>query len=82
MTSDLRRLRLHGLSQCIPRTHRYRITATRAIAANFYARLYARAIRPGFSSKLVQALTSRSSAALAQMERAISRLLQEVHLAA
>jgi len=47
MTYDLRRLRLHGLIERVPRRHRYRITATGAQVAMFYARLYTRALRSG-----------------------------------
>ena len=46
MTYDLRRLRLHGLIERVPRSHRYRITALGAHIAMFYARLYTRALRP------------------------------------
>ena len=49
MTYDLRRLRLHGLIERVPRSHRYRITATGAQVAMFYARLYTRALRPACS---------------------------------
>ena len=49
MTYDLRRLRLHGLIERVPRTHRYHITALGARFATFYARLYTRALRPAAS---------------------------------
>ena len=49
MTYDLRRLRLHGLIERVPNSHRYRITNTGAKAAMFYARLYTRALRPAAS---------------------------------
>jgi hypothetical protein len=42
MTYDLRRLRLHGLIERVPKTHRYRITLAGAQIAMFYARLYTR----------------------------------------
>src|SRR6266446_5034616 len=49
MTYDLRRLRLHGLIERVPRRHRYCITPTGARVAMFYVRLYTRALRPACS---------------------------------
>jgi hypothetical protein len=43
MTYDLRRLRLHGLIERIPESHRYRITRLGARMAMLAVRLYARA---------------------------------------
>src|SRR5271165_5759839 len=39
ITYDLRRLRLHGLTERIPKTHRYRITAKGLRTSIFYTRL-------------------------------------------
>jgi DNA-binding PadR family transcriptional regulator len=47
MTYDLRRLRLHGLIQRIPRTHRYQVTPTGLRYALFLTRVYDRVLRPG-----------------------------------
>lgn len=49
MTYDLRRLRLYGLIERVPHSHRYRITQTGAKVAMFYTRLYAMALRPACS---------------------------------
>jgi hypothetical protein len=49
MTYDLRRLRLHGLIQRIPKSHRYRVTDFGLRTALFFTRAYARVIRPGLS---------------------------------
>jgi hypothetical protein len=49
ITYDLRRLRLHGLIERIPRTHRYRITAKGLRTAIFYTRLYSRSLRTGLA---------------------------------
>lgn len=49
LTYQLRRLRLHGLIERIPKTHRYRVTDTGLRTAVFLTRLYARALRPGLS---------------------------------
>ena len=49
VTYDLRRLRLHGLIERIPKTYRYRITAKGLRTAIFYTRLYNRALRTGLA---------------------------------
>src|ERR1700681_4644200 len=52
ITYDLRRLRLHGLIERIPKTHRYRITAKGLRTAIFYTRhtrLYHRSLRTGLA---------------------------------
>lgn len=49
MTYDLRRLRLHGLIERIPRTHRFRVTAHGLRIAMFFSRTWARLLRPGLS---------------------------------
>ena len=50
MTYDLRRLRLHGLIERIPKTHRYRLTSFGLRVALFFSRTYARLLRPGLAS--------------------------------
>ena len=49
ITYDLRRLRLHGPIERIPKTHRYRITAKGLRIAIFYTRLYNRSLRTGLA---------------------------------
>ena len=49
VTYDLRRLRLHGLIERIPETHRYRITTKGLRTAIFYTRLYNRSLRTGLA---------------------------------
>ena len=49
VTYDLRRLRLHGLIERIPKTHSYRITAKGLRTAIFYTRLYNRSLRTGLA---------------------------------
>lgn len=46
MTYDLRRLRLHGMIERIPKTHRYRVTRFGLRAALFFTRVHARLYRP------------------------------------
>lgn len=48
MSYHLRRLRLHGLIQRIPKTHRYRLTDLGLRTALFCTRSYARIFRQGF----------------------------------
>jgi hypothetical protein len=47
ITYDLRRLRIHGLIERIPRTHRYQVTDGGLRHALFLTRLHARFLRPG-----------------------------------
>ena len=49
MSYDLRRLRLHGLIERIPKSHRYRLTPAGLKVALFYSRTYQHVIRPGLS---------------------------------
>ena len=46
MTYDLRRLRLHGVIQRIPKSHRYELTPAGLRIALFFSRTYARLLRP------------------------------------
>jgi hypothetical protein len=80
MTYDLRRLRLHGLIERVPRSHRYRITTTGAHVAIFYARLYTRALRPVCSLKPFGAPSPQR--AFDRLDTALANFLQEVKLAA
>jgi hypothetical protein len=49
MTYNLRRLRLHGLIERIPKTHRYQVTDFGLRSALFLTRVYARILRPGLA---------------------------------
>ena len=46
---DLRRLRLRGLIERLPHTHRYRVTAQGRRIALCFHRIYARVLRPALS---------------------------------
>jgi hypothetical protein len=46
MTYDLRRLRLHGIIERAPRSHRYQLTPEGLRIALFFSRTYARLLRP------------------------------------
>ena len=80
MTYDLRRLRLHGLIERVPHTHRYRITALGAQLAILYVRVYARGFRPAAS--LPTAGTHRGPQTLERLDAALTKFLQEVRLVA
>jgi DNA-binding HxlR family transcriptional regulator len=49
MTYQLRRLRLHGLIQRIPKTHRYEVTDLGFRAGLFFSKVYSRILRPGIA---------------------------------
>jgi len=74
MTYQLRRLRLHGLIQRIPQTHRYRLTDFGLRVAVFCTRTYARILRPGLG--LVLPATSTLPTPL---RRTFDKLEQEVN---
>src|SRR5438552_10607640 len=80
MTYDLRRLRLHGLIERVPRSHRYRITAAGAQVAMFFARLYTRALRPACS--LQPSGSAHAQRAFDRLDAALANFLDEVKLAA
>jgi hypothetical protein len=49
MSYHLRRLRLHGLIERMPGTHRYRLTTQGGRIALFCTRVYNRLLRPGLA---------------------------------
>jgi hypothetical protein len=84
MTYDLRRLRLHGLIERIPHTHRYRLTEEGVRVALFFTRAYARLIRPGLT-QVLQPYTAHPSAlqrAVARLETVMDEFCQQERLAA
>jgi len=56
MTYHLRRLRLHGLIERIPHTHRYQVTDFGWRVALFFTRTYDRVIRPGLARVMPHAI--------------------------
>jgi hypothetical protein len=80
MTYDLRRLRLHGLIERVPHSHRYRLTERGARMAVLYVRVYARGFRPAAS--LSNAGTRRGPQVLERLDAALTKFLQEVRLVA
>ena len=81
MTYDLRRLRLHGLIERIPRSNRYQVTPDGIRIALFFTRAHARFFRTGLSLEPPPAPT-RASRALIKAGQALDQLIQEVKLAA
>ncbi len=84
MTYDLRRLRLHGMIQRIPRSNRYQVTDFSFRAALFLTRAYARLLRPGLAivtDKQPPALTTLE-AVITQVDRAIERIWAQQRIAA
>jgi len=81
MTYDLRRLRLHGLIQRQPRSHRYAVTPEGIRIALFFTRGHARFFRTGLA---FDGSTTSSSAppALVKASHAIDRFIEETKLAA
>jgi hypothetical protein len=79
MTYDLRRLRLHGLIERVPHSHRYRVTTLGARMAMLYVRLYARALRPTAS---LPASGSGPGRAFERLDVALTNFLEEVKLVA
>ena len=73
LTYELRRLRLHGLIERIPRSHRYRVTALGLRTALFFTRSYARLLRPGFAELLAPPPTTPST-----LRRAFQRLERQL----
>jgi hypothetical protein len=84
MTYDLRRLRLHGLIQRIPKTNRYQITAQGLKVAMFFSRTYTRLLRPGLA-EITEPLAHSGSplrAAFDRVHSAIDQRCEELKLAA
>jgi hypothetical protein len=55
MSYELRRLRLHGLIERLPKTHRYRLTDEGLRTALFYTRVYSRILRPAMAPVILAA---------------------------
>jgi hypothetical protein len=74
MTYHLRRLRLHGLVERIPHTHRYRPTGFGLRVALFFTRTYDHILRPGLG-----AILPGPSQPTGPLRRAFDRIDQEVN---
>jgi hypothetical protein len=79
MTYDLRRLRLHGILQRLPKTHRYRLTPDGLRVACFFTRAYARLLCPTLSIDAPTAPGRRrhpTAIALAKLAASFDRVLR------
>jgi hypothetical protein len=75
MTYDLRRLRLHGFIERIPKSHRYQLTDFGRRAALFLSRAYTRLVQPGLASALGSTLAyPEVTKAMAGLDHAIQRI--------
>lgn len=84
MTYDLRRLRLHGLIERIPHSHRYTVTDAGFRAALCYQRTYTRVLRPALSVVFDEdpPSTTRFRKAVERLDQEIQRLWEGQPLAA
>ncbi len=84
MSYELRRLRLHGLIERLPKTHRYRLTDAGLATAMFYTRVYSRILRPGMAT-VVPPASADSPASLRRFtaaETAVNSWCDDNHIAA
>jgi hypothetical protein len=84
MTYDLRRLRLHGIIERIPRSHRYQLTPNGLRIALFFSRTYTRLLRPVLADIMPTAPPNRSlvRAAFDRLQTAIDACCEEQKLVA
>ncbi len=84
MTYQLRRLRLHGMIERLPHSHRYRVTDAGFRAALFFTRTYNRLLRPGLAAVLPDrhAATTPLKRAFDTLDARITASLTEAKLAA
>jgi hypothetical protein len=84
MSYDLRRLRLHGLIERIPKTNRYQLTPQGLNIAMFFTRTYTRLLRPGLA-EISEPLAPAGSALRSAFDRihsAIDQRCEDLKLAA
>jgi hypothetical protein len=74
MTYDLRRLRLHGIIERIPRSHRYQLTPSGLRIALFFSRTYARLLRP----RLAEIIPSQAPPISTPLRVAFDRLTAQI----
>jgi len=84
MTYHLRRLRLHGLIERQPKTHRYRVTEVGWRTLLFCTRCYNRLLRPGLAEVIPKQAESDTTLRrrFDQLDQAIEQWLQDQRLAA
>jgi hypothetical protein len=84
MTYQLRRLRLHGLIERVPKSHRYRLTPLGLRTALFFTRSYGRLLRPGYAAAVAaaQPASRRVASAFSRLTQAIDGCCAAVRLVA
>ena len=84
MTYDLRRLRLHGIIERIPRSYRYRLTTGGLRIALFFSRTCARLLRPTLAEIMPQSppAPTRVRTAFDRLESAICERCHDQRLVA
>jgi hypothetical protein len=84
MTYHLRRLRLHGLIERIPKSHRYRVTDQGWRTILFCTRCHNRLLRPGLAQLLPEEAKSATTLRrrFDQLDEAIERWLEDQKFAA
>ncbi len=83
MSYELRRLRLHGLIERLPKTHRYRLTDQGLRTALFYTRVYSRILRPAMAPAVptAPACSPSSLRRFHAVETAVDAWCDEAHIA-
>jgi hypothetical protein len=84
ITYDLRRLRLHGLIERVPGTHRYQVTSAGLRTALLFTRTYARILRSGLAQLIDPnpICPSPLRRQFDQLDATIDRFVQQARLAA
>jgi len=83
LSYEMRRLRLHGLIQRVPRSHRYRLTERGIQIAAFWTRPYNRLLRPGLAQLIDPRCQSASlRAKFDQLSKAIDEAVADAKIAA
>jgi hypothetical protein len=82
ITYDLRRLRIHGLIERTPRTHRYHVTDTGLRHALFLTRIHTRLLRTGLAEIHGPPVPTKLRAAAHAYEKAINNLASTAGIAA
>jgi len=84
MTYDLRRLRLHGIIERIPHSHRYQLTRSGLRIAVFFSRTYTRLLRPNLAAILPESPPTQSAVRIAfdRLQSAIDNACEEQKLVA
>jgi hypothetical protein len=82
MTYNLRRLRLHGLIERIPKTHRYHVTTAGLRTSMFYTRTYNRIFRPGLARIAPEAIDEELRPSFDNLDKALNEWIQRAGIAA